>query len=119
MSDPDVPPPERDQDGAELRAAYEKGWNDARRDCWAPVQTRWRYVQGGDVVLDKSGTPWMINMISMGRVYASRAVGKGERAVDLDDYVMVLQPMPVADAIQTLNEGGIAITPLSGDESEK
>lgn len=106
-----------DQDGAEIRVAYDKGWNDARRDCWAPVQTRWRDVRLGDVTVDRKGNPWMVT-----RTLPVLAVCNGTRTaeakVDLDDHVMVLTPMPIADARQALKAGGVSITPLSEAEGE-
>ncbi len=106
-----------DQAGAEVRAAYQQGWDAARRDCWAPVQTRWRDVQVGAVLVDRTGKAWMIENID--RKHRIRLYGRNSpTAVDPDEYVMVLTPMPIADAAQALKDGGVSITPLSGEEDD-
>lgn len=107
--DPETPPVESDQDGADYRAGYAAG----RAGCWVPVLLAWRHVRAGDTILDREDRPWSVTttMITKGgiSVTAVRLAHPVDRIVDPDEQATVLVPVAEVDARRALGELGARI----------
>lgn len=82
-------------------------------DCEVPVPTRWRWVQPGDTIRGPDRRKWMIRTISAtrdGRVHVIAVHGlkvlerptAQEPALDPDAEVLVLEPVPMEQAVRTV-----------------
>lgn len=105
--DPETPPVESDQDGADYRAGYAAG----RQGCWVPVQLPWRHVRAGDVILDRQERPWSV-AATLGvkggmQITATRAGTPLRRVVDPDEQASVLMPVAEVDARRAIAAMGL------------
>lgn len=105
--DPETPPVESDQDGADYRAGYAAG----RAGCWVPVLLAWRHVRAGDVILDRQERPWVVVGslgVKGGMQITARATGDPvKRVVDPDEQATVLMPVAEVDARRVLTAMGL------------
>lgn len=73
-------------------------------DVWVPVPIRWRHILPGDVFVDRDGALWHVNEtrtpIAGLWIKAAKGVDTVQAAVDFDDVIHVLIPVPERDAVE-------------------